>query len=240
VTAAKGADRSSSLRVFFANVRGENDEYDALLQEITNADPDIIALVEFGWGWHLALTTSPVLTPYKYGSGRLQSHIGSVNLFSRIPLKTEVQNWVAGRPMHTVEAAIGAQTLRLIALHAPRPMNLRRYNYDEYWQQMLPLLLSQPGPLAIVGDFNATQHSRVYQQLTKDRLRSAHEDSDRGYATTWPNGYYLVPPIRIDQVFISREVECVSIREGLGRGSDHKPLIVDLKIRTGANAAARP
>jgi endonuclease/exonuclease/phosphatase (EEP) superfamily protein YafD len=242
-TALSAASRSSispTLRVFFANVRGDNEQHALLLNEISEANPDIIVLVEYGSGWHTAFQTAPELARYKYGSGHLQSHIGTVNLFSRLPLKTEVQNWVAGRPMHTVEVALGAQTLRLIGLHAPRPLNAGRYNYDEYWQQMLPLLQSQPGPLAIVGDFNATQHSRVYQLLTEKRLRSAHQDRGRGYATTWPNGYYPVPPIRIDQAFISPEVECVSIQEGRGRGSDHKPLILDLQIRSVPNRARKP
>jgi hypothetical protein len=40
-----------------------------------------------------------------------------------------------------------------------------------------------------------------------------------------------VPPIRIDQAFLSPDVECLGIAEGVGRGSDHKPLILDLLIR---------
>jgi endonuclease/exonuclease/phosphatase (EEP) superfamily protein YafD len=116
-------------------------------------------------------------------------------------------------------------------------MNFPQYNYYQYWEQMMPLLVSQPGPVVIVGDFNATQHSRVYQQLTEQRFRSAHQDRGRGNATTRPNGYYSVPPIRIDQTFLSPDVECVSIREGIGLQSDHKPLVVDVRIRRGAGAA---
>jgi endonuclease/exonuclease/phosphatase (EEP) superfamily protein YafD len=233
---ALAADTSASptLRIFFANVRESNEQYAAMLQEIKEADPDVIVLVEYSWGWHLTFKTSPELAPYKYGSGHLQSHIGSVNVFSRIPLKTEMQSWISGRPMHTIEVQLGTKTLRLIGLHAPRPVNLPRYGYYKYWQQMLPLILSERGPLVIVGDFNATQHSRVYEQLTNDRLRSAHEDQGRGYATTWPNGDNLLPPIRIDQVLLSPEVDCVAIREGIGRGSDHKPLVMDVRIRRNA------
>jgi len=96
---------------------------------------------------------------------------------------------------------------------------------------MIPEIMAEQGPLVVVGDCNATQYSAVYQRLTADRLRSAHEDRGRGYATSWPNGQLWLPPIRIDQAFISREVECLDIKEGEGRGSDHKPLILDIKIR---------
>jgi endonuclease/exonuclease/phosphatase (EEP) superfamily protein YafD len=90
----------------------------------------------------------------------------------------------------------------------------------------------------VVGDFNATQHSRVYEQLMSGHFRSAHEDRGRGYATTWPNGLRPVPPIRIDQALMSPQVECVSIVEGTGLGSDHKPLILELRVHTPGPAGA--
>ena len=67
-------------------------------------------------------------------------------------------------------------------------MGLPQYNYYDYWEQLIPMLTAEQGPVVIVGDFNATEHSRVYKQLTSERLRSAHDDRGRGYATTWPNG----------------------------------------------------
>jgi endonuclease/exonuclease/phosphatase (EEP) superfamily protein YafD len=201
-----------------------------MLQEIAQANPDVIVLVEYGWGWHRAFKTAPVMAAYRYGSGHLQSHIGSVNVFSRLPLKTEMQNWINGRAMHMVDIGLGSQTLRLIGLHGPRPFNRPKYDYRGYWNQAIPLLTAEQGPLVIVGDFNATQHSRVYQRLRSHSLRSAHDAAGRGYATTWPNGQNWLPPIRIDQVFLSADVECRSIREGRGSGSDHKPLIVDVRI----------
>jgi endonuclease/exonuclease/phosphatase (EEP) superfamily protein YafD len=93
------------------------------------------------------------------------------------------------------------------------------------------MLLSKQHPLVIVGDFNATQYSWIYKQLKAGGMRSAHEDRGRGYATSWPNGRVWVPPIRIDQAFLSSNVECLGISEGTGLGSDHKPLILDVRIR---------
>jgi endonuclease/exonuclease/phosphatase (EEP) superfamily protein YafD len=84
----------------------------------------------------------------------------------------------------------------------------------------------------VLGDFNSTQYSLVYHEITSLGLRSAHEDRGRGFATTWPNGENPLPPIRIDQAFLSPEVECLDIFEGIGRGSDHKPLILDIRVHT--------
>jgi endonuclease/exonuclease/phosphatase (EEP) superfamily protein YafD len=222
---------SPTLRVFFANVKGTNREWNALLDEISAANPDIIVLVEFSWPWHIAFTKAPVMTPYKYGAGWQQWQIGSVCLFSKLPLKMEKQQWIGGRAVHTADVALGGRTLRLIGLHAPRPIAMPQHDYYWYWEQLIPKLTAEPGPLLIVGDFNATEHSRVYHQLTSGKLRSAHDDRGRGWATTWPNGKYPLPPIRIDQALISPDIECVRIVEGEGRGSDHRPLVIDLRIR---------
>jgi endonuclease/exonuclease/phosphatase (EEP) superfamily protein YafD len=222
---------SPTIRIFFANVRAENIEHQALLEEIRAADPDVIVLVEFSSPWHMACLQSSVFNAYPYGSGMKNELMNTVNVFSRIPLKSEKLNWFGGRGLQTFEIPVGSETLRIIGLHAPRPMHIRNDDYEGFWSKTVPMILSEKGPLVVVGDFNATQYSTVYEQLTADRLRSAHQDRGRGYATSWPNGQYWPPPIRIDQALLSPEVECVAIQEGEGRGSDHKPFILDLKIR---------
>jgi endonuclease/exonuclease/phosphatase (EEP) superfamily protein YafD len=219
------------VRIFFANVYGRNSHHAEMLQEIAAADPDVVVVVEFGGDWYKAFTASPVMAPYKYGMGKLQPHIGSVNVFSRLPLQNSSQRLVDGRWIQSIDLRRGDKTLRIIGLHGPRPIGRSQDSYPGFWRQVIPSLTKRQGPLVVVGDFNATEHSRVYAQLTAARLRSAHDDRGRGYATTWPNGQNWLPPIRIDQVFLSPEVECERIVEGRGRGSDHKPLVVDLRVR---------
>jgi endonuclease/exonuclease/phosphatase (EEP) superfamily protein YafD len=178
----------------------------------------------------LANHHSPFFASYPYGGGMDNQRLGTVNVFSKIPLKSDRQDWAGGRGLQTIEIPVGSETLHIIGLHAPRPMDFHDDDYDSFWSRTLPMILSEKGPLVVIGDFNATQYSALYEQLTADRLRSAHQDRGRGYATTWPNGQFLLPPIRIDQALLSPEIECVGIREGEGRGSDHKPLILDVKI----------
>jgi endonuclease/exonuclease/phosphatase (EEP) superfamily protein YafD len=138
-----------------------------------------------------------------------------------------------------MEFPLGAQTLRVVGLHSPRPMNSPDGDYTIFWSRVLPMLLQERRPLVVVGDFNATQYSKVYADLKAGGLRSAHDDRARGYATTWPNGI-LPPPIRIDQAFLSPEVACRAITEGHGAGSDHKPLILDIEIGDGSRKPSAP
>ncbi len=228
----------STVRVFFANVRGYNTQYQPLFEEIKAADPDIIILVEFSWPWHMAYLRSPIFAMYPYGDRADRQQAGAVSVFSKLPLKSAKLENVCGRGVRTIEIPLGSETLRLIGLHSPRPEDSRGDDYNGFWGRMISQILgeAEQGPLVVVGDFNATQYSAVYAALTKDRLRSAHEDRGRGYANTWPNGQLKRLPslIRIDQALLSPEVECIDIREGQGRGSDHQPLILDVKIRPAA------
>ena len=58
----------------------------------------------------------------------------------------------------------------------------------------------------------------------------AHDALGRGLATTWPNGLFPVPPLRLDHVLASADVVPVAVREGIGAGSDHRPVVVDVTI----------
>jgi endonuclease/exonuclease/phosphatase (EEP) superfamily protein YafD len=232
-TATANTTDAPTVRVFFANVRAFNTEHEALLDEIKAANPDVIVLVEFSYLWRMAYLHSPFFAAYPYGGGMKNERMEGVNVFSRIPLISDRPDWGGGRGMQTIEIPVGAETLHITGLHAPRPMNTQNGDYEAFWSVAVPTILSDKGPLLVVGDFNATQYSKIYEQLTTDRLRSAHQDRGRGYVTTWPNGQYWVPSlIRIDQALLSREVECLDIKEGEGRGSDHKPLVVDVRIRS--------
>lgn len=231
-TDASDTHPAKKIRIFFANVRLESREKASMLREIRNADPDIVVLVEFSIWWRNAVLHSPTMAAYAYGSGLEPDQAGgnSVNILSKLPLESDTREWIAGRCVETVAVQVGSETLQLVGIHAPRPMTFHDNDYSGYWSRVLPLLLDKRGPTIVIGDFNATQYSRVYQQLKAGGLHSAHEVRGRGSAITWPNNFFSVPPIRIDQALLSAGVSCVDISEGIGVGSDHKPLILDVEI----------
>ncbi len=229
------AAASPTMRIFFANVLVTNSESQALLDEIAAANPDVIVLVEFSPKWEQAFRHAPSLAPYKYRPARISR--GQIACYSRLPI-TSVENVVVtNRICRLLTVRLGDDAVRLFCLHGPRPMDYPWFDHTGYWKLVLPLIARQPEPLVVVGDFNSTQHSSVYEELTAGRLRSAHADRGRGYATTWPNGRRWLPPIRIDQALISGDVECLGIAEGRGAGSDHRPVILDVCIRHDGAAA---
>jgi endonuclease/exonuclease/phosphatase (EEP) superfamily protein YafD len=201
-----------------------------LLQEIADANPDVVVMAESSHYSVQSFLHFPPLASFAHAEipGRLKR--GEVVVFSKLPIKHDTQNYVTGRIVQTIDVEVGSHTLRIVGVHSPRPMPPPAYDFYGYWNQVVPMLTSANVPQVVVGDFNATQYSRVYKQLKDGGLRSAHEDRGRGYATTWPNGLWLLPPIRIDHAFLTPDVECLGIREGRGAGSDHRPLIVDVRV----------
>jgi endonuclease/exonuclease/phosphatase (EEP) superfamily protein YafD len=229
--AAPPASGAKKLRILFANVRGDHPDPAAYLNELPEINPDVIVFVEYYPWWHRDAQPAKAYAAYPYGTPGGRPPGGEVGVFSKLPIENEQRVFAADRMCYSFDIRVDGQPLRIFALHAPRPMDIPFMDYHGFWNSVTPQLLALPDPAVIVGDFNATPSSKLLKRLTADRLRSAHEDRGRGYANTWPNGMAPIPPIRIDHALLTPGVECVSIAEGRGVGSDHKPLILDVRIR---------
>ena len=80
------------------------------------------------------------------------------------------------------------------------------------------------------GNYTAYRFEIFHDEFEDIGLRDAHVERGRGNATTWPNGQRWYPPIRIDQVFLRGQTVCLSINEGTGRGSDHRPMLFEVAL----------
>jgi endonuclease/exonuclease/phosphatase (EEP) superfamily protein YafD len=218
------------VRIFFANVRSVNRQIDPMLEEIAGADPDIVLLAEFSHPWQQATGRAEFMKKYPY-SYKTANYGGNANgIFSRFPLKHRKSVGVQLSRAITVDVEVGGEILHVLELHAPHLVFSSTEPYFEFWRRCQEVVLELPRPLVVIGDFNATQFSAVYEQMTSGDLRGAHADRGRGSAVTWPNGRFRIPPIRIDHALLSDQVQCLAIVEGRGEGSDHRPLILDIDI----------
>jgi endonuclease/exonuclease/phosphatase (EEP) superfamily protein YafD len=94
---------------------------------------------------------------------------------------------------------------------------------------------SRTPPLILAGDFNATPHSAWHARFLRRGLRDSHDLCGRPLATTWANGVLPIPRIRLDHVLVSAHLGCAAIVEGVGEGSDHRPVVVDLQLAPGGD-----
>lgn len=222
------------LRVYFHNVWGCSRAYDAVFAEIAENAPDVVVLAEYDWYWHQDAVKRGLPNEYPYNTIQGRKYPGEVVVYSKMPLRGIVSHcpnpW---RYLPDVTVEVNGSSLRILGVHNARPQLPDAAEYHLYLKKISDLIDHSLGNLLVFGDFNLTQHSRWYAKLTAGRLRNAHRDRGRGYAVSWPNGKDWMPPIRIDHAFISKQVECTAISEGIGTASDHKPIILDLQIPVG-------
>jgi endonuclease/exonuclease/phosphatase (EEP) superfamily protein YafD len=217
------------IRIFSANVLFDNAQPHGIIGEIEAARPDVIVLQEFSQHWDRVLRASRIWDAYPYHLIVGAGHESRSALLSRLELESPRIQTTLGAPLLQATVDVGGRRMRIVDVHPVAPA----FNYQRWRAQadaVTRSLRRAHGRLVAAGDFNATQFNSWLSELEDLGLRSAHEELGRGTATTWPNHQFPFPPIRLDHVLVSDDVVPLSIREGTGQGSDHRPLIVDLAL----------
>ena len=219
------------LRLMTANVYFGNPDLRPLAREILEVDPDVLFIQEYGPKMEDALESEGVTGRYSYAAFAAENPYFGTAVFSRLPLSNVETVHAGRRPYIRATVNIGGHDVRLYDIHATSPgfgPGIAN-DWNDGWQSTFESLRSEPGLVIAAGDFNMTQNHRWYRELERAGFTSSHEERGRGRATTWPQGRKL-PMIRIDQVFHNAGVVTLSIREGRGEGSDHRPIIAELAI----------
>jgi len=213
------------LRVASANVLMVNDRYDAVIAELVASDPDVIVLQEVNPDWAEALATDERLGPW--GWHHIVPLDGSFGyaVLSRIPARFGTED-LLGVPMGVVMLEVGEREVELLAVHTLPP---RTAELTERWHAQMAHLATRPCDI-LAGDLNATRHHPSYRRLLGTRLRYAHAQVGRASASTWPRRAFPVPPMRLDHVLVGDGVEVAAVWELPANGSDHAPVVADLRL----------
>lgn len=110
---------------------------------------------------------------------------------------------------------------------------------DEARNQQLEHLLAylnlEEYPYIVAGDFNLSDLSMTYAQLSEKMIDSFAEAAD-GLGYTWPVSKalalptFLPPLVRMDYIWHSADLHTMRAWQGMFVGSDHLPLFADLAI----------
>jgi endonuclease/exonuclease/phosphatase (EEP) superfamily protein YafD len=222
------------LRVMSANLLMSNPDTQGIVDEVLAENPDVLVVQELSAHWQAAFESGEVARRLPYHLAEARETPFGVGLYSRYPLEDAEIFDAWGTPVARATVRVRGVPVRLYDVHPLPPLHAAWVtNWDEALEAVRAKLEREPargGALVVAGDFNMTRHARWFERFTALGLRDAHEDRGRSLATTWPNGTLLVPPIQLDHVFLSRDVACLTVREGRGRGSDHRPVLLDLAI----------
>jgi endonuclease/exonuclease/phosphatase (EEP) superfamily protein YafD len=219
---------AAPVRVVSVNLYEENPDPRPLLDEVLAADADVVVVQEFTLEAQPAIferlgPTYPSYTfltrPGGYGAA----------VFSRHELVDEEVVDLVGVPMMTVGVRIGDRTIRVWNVHTSSPtLGERRYRRDAQLHALVERRGQERQPLLVVGDFNAGYWNDAFADLVATDLRDAHDVVGRGLDGSW-KGVRI--ETLIDHVLVSPEWGVSAVRNGEGRGSDHRPVVADLFLR---------
>lgn len=232
---ASAAPGGVPLRVVSANVLSQNRTPEKVLEFIRAADADLVVLVDAKLQrWNSILAGLGALYPYQ--SPQAWRERPPVVLFSRHPILDEqvVRPPGGQRPYLVAEVALGGTTLVVAGVHPSSPSpteagDTRHRNRE--LDHIAEVAGEAERPVIVAGDFNTTPWSPRFQDLLAAAgLRNAAEG--QGYIGTYPTAFWpaLIP---IDHVLLKGPLVATAVRRGPSIGSDHYPIVADLRLLAG-------
>lgn len=154
-------------------------------------------------------------------------------VLSRVPVESIETVPLDGRRRRFIRTQLtwDGQVVTLFGIH-PLPALGTRWaeRRDAELAQLYRLVAAEPGPLVVLGDFNAAPWSAPMRRWSDLPLRNAARGF--GIAPTWYVGTPLLSA-PLDYILISPHWTVSDHRLGPDVGSDHWPVVAELGLRAG-------
>lgn len=217
-----------SLRLLVYNVYYLNSDLAMVAGEVERYNPDVVFLMEYSGAVQQQI--EPAFADYPYRLIQPSRFTMGLALFSRLPIEAAVvHRFEATRiPIYEVQLRQGERLMTFVGGHPwpPRPQwgALHRSQMAEITR----VAARAPKPLLVAGDFNATPWSYVMRQLaTQADVQHVRQSLD--LTKTWRP--FPLLGLALDHVLVSDDWQVLGYQYGKPGGSDHLPLIVDLRLR---------
>lgn len=219
------------LKIALVNINHANSDY-ARFASWAKAQPlDVLVVQEVNQDWADALNSLSqqypfsIVLPRERGSG--------IALYSRMPMESSSLELGEGddRPGIKARLTIGEKKIAIVSFHPRAPI---RKGHFALRNRMLATaavhLRDMDNPKICIGDFNTSPWSYYYRSfLQQTQLKDSR--NARGLLPTWPTflifRWLMIP---IDHCLISNDIRVVKMKTGEDVGSDHLPLMIDLKF----------
>jgi endonuclease/exonuclease/phosphatase (EEP) superfamily protein YafD len=226
---ASAAGAGEPLRLLLANVNVDNPDVDRLLDLAERESPDLMVVQEVNGRWSRGLESLRQRMPHRVMETR-EDPFG-IALLSRWPLLEHgVETFAPGQPP-SIRAAVHVRGRRfsLIASHPVPPESAARWeSRNRHLEVLARTAREAEDPVILIGDLNVTMWSSRYRVL-EDGTGLINVRRGFGLLPTWP---LFFPPamIPLDHCLVTEDFRTESVRTGPDIGSDHLPLIVDLRL----------
>jgi endonuclease/exonuclease/phosphatase (EEP) superfamily protein YafD len=226
-----------ALRVMSANLLMVNQDTQGIIDEILAARPDVVLLQEYTDAWHAAV--EPALSGrYPFSSVVTQDDSFGVAVYSRTPfVEGDVDNRLPlGRslvPQTRAVVRFAGRDVAVYNVHLLPPRNLGYATEGRLqFADLLQTLSGEKLPYVVAGDWNFTGDVPQHRDLRRIGARDAHDLAGTGRGATWPvNSFFrYLPGLQFDHVYVGPGLTAVRSAVGVGRGSDHRPVIADVTV----------
>lgn len=227
---------TADFRVMSMNSLWVNTDPKPAIEQIRRADPDVLVLQEYTSAFHEALLRAlGDRYPFQLcdpGDG----HAFGAAILSKFPF-TGDRRYDAPYGLGQLSAprAVVRIGSRDVVIHCVHLIPPTRHNVPFMLRQFRTLqsmIAQETDPVVIAGDFNFTTRSSLHQAMLRLGLTDAQEIGGSGRGATWPRLGLLrfLPGIALDHVYLGNGIRATSCRVGDDFGSDHRPLIVDVRF----------
>lgn len=227
-----------TVTVMSVNLLGANQNTAAMVAEVVAAEPDVLVLLEYRPHWHQAFQAA-LVTDYPRMDCVIRDDDFGLAIYSRRPAVGPVEMALPlgtiGVPQARAIVQIDDRRAALYCVHLMPPRTRRQIiEQRREFADLLDRLRDEELPIVLCGDFNFTNASAFADELERLGLIDVHRISGQGRGTTWCRLGLLrwLPGIRLDHIFISKELTSTHSRTGTGRGSDHRPVIAEIGFRS--------
>lgn len=221
--------RPDGLRVYVSNTWVGNEQPDRLAASIREADADVVVLIELGTAIDASLDTILAAYPHRVASPMIRGRTGASRsvIASRWPVRELGREVRDGLPVIVAEVGTPQGPLTVYGLHLTRPWPYQ-VSTGQTWQleRLFTRLDDTPVRTIVAGDFNSAPPSSAISRVI-DRSGLALVSGAHG---TWPARAPAFLRLPIDHALASPDIQPVAARRGLPTGSDHSPLVVDLRL----------
>jgi endonuclease/exonuclease/phosphatase (EEP) superfamily protein YafD len=227
-----------TVRLLLANVHVHNRDRQRFLQLVRDVSPDVIIVLEVSDAWRRALDTLAAEYPQRVIQPREDSF--GIALLSRLPAEDIEVREIGPAEVPSVLALIDCGDnagFQLVGTHPLPPISAEYATLrNDQLRDVGQLVGTLPRPTVLAGDLNATSWSPFFRGLVAD---SGLRDSRIGFGVqpSWPSRSTTIG-IPIDHVLVSSEMTVERRAVGPDIGSDHRPVIIDLRVPTVATREA--
>lgn len=232
VANADSCGEGARIRLFIANVKYANRDSRDLLAMLTALDPDVVLLTEPGAWWQEQL--APLARERPYTVFQPQEDTWGMLLYSRFPLLQPQVRFLVEEDIPSITAQIrlpSGDRVQFYGVHPrpPRPGD-DTGDRDTELTFIAREIRGRSRPAILAGDLNDVAWSRTSRKL---RQIAAVRDPrvGRGLFATFnanlPAGFRWP----LDHVFVSDEFALCALERPGDIGSDHFPLLVDLRLQ---------